>query len=135
MTLKMALSFVMIMISILFNTIDAKLLLNPPKAKTEAELVEMSGRFDTYELDNEITVIKSSNLSGSEIHSVIILQGLVAKEKPSLFIDHGYDANDDAIAEFEKILEKDRLYALKFHMKAVPFTACCPIIFIIIYYK
>lgn len=102
MTLKMALSFVMIMISILFNTIDAKLLLNPPKAKTEAELVEMSGRFDTYELDNEITVIKSSNLSGSEIHSVIILQGLVAKEKPSLFIDHGYDANDDAIAEFEK---------------------------------
>ena len=102
MTLKMALSFVMIMISILFNTIDAKLLWNPPAPKTEAELVEMSGRFDTYELDNEITVISSSNLSSSEIHSVIILQGLVAKEKPSLFIDHGYAANDDAIAELEK---------------------------------
>ena len=102
MTLKMALSFVMIMFSILFNTIDARLLFNPPEAKTEAELVEMNGRFDTYELDDEITVIKSSNLTSSEIQSVIILQGLVAKEKPSLFIDHGYAANDDAIAEFEK---------------------------------
>ncbi len=96
------LSFAVMMFSILFNTIDAALLTKAPEAKTEQELVEMYEKFDEYELADEITVIKASALSTAQRHSIIALQGLVAREKPQIFIDFGYATNRNAINELEK---------------------------------
>ncbi len=102
MTVKSALSFIVMMVSILFNTIDAKPIWNPPAPKTEAELVEMSGIFDTYELDDEITVLRSGNFTHDELHAINALQGLVAREKPSIYVHYGYSENSDTLKEFEK---------------------------------
>lgn len=96
------LSFAVMMFSILFNTIDAALLTKAPEPLNENSLVEMSEKFDEYELADEITVVKASRLSNAQRHSIIALQGLVAKEKPQIFIDYGYETNRNAIAEFER---------------------------------
>ncbi len=95
------LSFVVMMFSILFNTMDAALLKKAPEAKTQQELVEMYERFDEYELAEEITVVKTSSLSLAQRHAIIALQGLVAKDKPQIFLDYGYATNRNAIKEFE----------------------------------
>ena len=96
------LSFIIMMFSILFNTMDAALLTKAPEAKSEQELVEMSEKFDEYELADEITVIKASVLSDAQRHAVIALQGLVARDNPQIFIDFGYATNTNAINELEK---------------------------------
>ena len=96
------LSFAVMMFSILFNTMDAALLTKAPEPKSEQELVQMQEKFDEYELADEITVVKSSALSTAQRHAIIALQGLVARDKPQIFIDFGYDANDYSISELEK---------------------------------
>lgn len=96
------LSFVVMMFSILFNTIDASLLKDAPEAKSETELAEMQNIFDDYELSDEITVISLGELSLSQRHTIIFLQGLVAREKPSIFIDYGSASHKYALSEMEK---------------------------------
>lgn len=100
--IKMAVSFILMMLSILFNTIDSALILKAPEPQTEQELVEMNGRFDEYALADEIAVIKSSSLSTAQLHSVIALQGIVSRDKPQIFIDFGRASNSYALAELEK---------------------------------
>lgn len=95
------LSFIVMMFSILFNTVDAALLTKAPEAKSEQELVEMIEKFDEYKLADEITVVKISALSLAQRHSVIALQGLVAKEKPQIFLDYGYETNRNALNELQ----------------------------------
>ncbi len=95
------LSFLVMMFSILFNSMDATLLAKIPEPKSEQELIEMSENFDKYELASEITVVKISQLSLSQRHSIIALQGLVAKDKPQIFIDYGYETNRNALKELE----------------------------------
>ena len=99
--IKVAVSFILMMISILFNTIDSALILKAPEPKTEQELVEMNGRFDEYALADEIAVVKSSSLSTAQLHSVIALQGIVSRDKPQIFIDFGRASNGYALAELE----------------------------------
>ncbi len=94
-------SFIVMMFSILFNTIDASVLKKAPEAKTEEQLIEMQNRFDKTSLNDEITVIKLSSLTTSQRHTIIALQGLVAREHPSIFIDYGNSANSFAINELE----------------------------------
>lgn len=100
--IKMAFSFILMMFSILFNTIDSALILKAPDPKTEQELIEMSEKFDEYALADEITVVKTSSLSTAQLHSVIALQGIVSRDKPQIFIDFGRASNDYALAELEK---------------------------------
>ncbi len=95
------LSFIVMMFSILFNTMDAALLTKAPEPKSEKELVEMSEKFDEYEVADEITVVKLSALSLAQRHTVIALQGLVARDKPQIFIDYGYETNRYALKELE----------------------------------
>ncbi|MBQ2694266.1 MAG: hypothetical protein IJF57_01830 [Clostridia bacterium] len=95
------LSFIVMMFSILFNTMDAALLTKVPEPKSEKELVEMSEKFDEYEVADEITVVKLSALSLAQRHTVIALQGLVARDKPQIFIDYGYETNRYALKELE----------------------------------
>ena len=87
--IKFGLSFIVMMFSILFNTIDAALLTKAPDPLPEQTLIEMQKKFDKQELADEITVIKSSALSHAQRHAVIALQGLVARDKPQIFIDFG----------------------------------------------
>ena len=71
----------------------------------------MQGRFDEHELNSEITVVKSSELSPSQLHTIIALQGLVARAHPSIFIDYGTESNRYTIEEMKacgyKISEAD----------------------------
>ena len=100
--IRLGISFIIMMVSILFNTIDSALVFKAPEPKTEKELVEMSGRFETFDLEEEITVVSLSKLSSSQRQAVIALQGLVGRTKPAIFIDYGYETNKNALREFEK---------------------------------
>lgn len=99
--IRFGISFIVMMISILFNTIDAALLADAPRPLSGQALVEMQEKFDEYELADEITVIKSSSLTESQRHTVIALQGLVAREKPQIFIDFGTEPNRYALGELQ----------------------------------
>jgi len=92
-------SFIVMMFSILFNTIDAALLFKAPEPLSEQALVEMQEKFDEYELADEITVVRASSLSHAQRHAVIALQGLVARDKPQIFIDFG--ASSYALGELQ----------------------------------
>ena len=96
------LSFVVMMFSILFNTIDASFLKPAPEAKSETELTEIQDIFDNYSISDEITVISLGELSEAQRHTIISLQGLVAREKPAIFIDYGSSSHNYALAEMEK---------------------------------
>lgn len=95
------LSFIVMMFSILFNTIDAALLTKAPEPLSEQALVEMQSKYGEYELADEITVVKASALSLAQRHAVIALQGLVARDKPQIFIDFGYETNRYALNEIQ----------------------------------
>ena len=96
------LSFVVMMFSILFNTIEASLLKPAPEAKSAEELTEIQDIFDNYDIADEITVISFGELSHEQRHTIIFLQGLVAREKPSIFIDYGSASHKYALTEMEK---------------------------------
>ena len=91
--IKLGLSFIVMMFSILFNTIDAALITKAPDPLSEQTLIDMQEKYDTHELADEITVVKASSLSLAQRHAVIALQGLVARDKPQIFIDFGHDAS------------------------------------------
>ena len=95
-------SFLVMMVSILFNTFDATIIKSAPEAKSAEELAEIQDIFDNYEIADEITVISLGALSHEQRHTVIFLQGLVAREKPSIFIDYGSASHKYALAEMEK---------------------------------
>lgn len=95
-------SFIVMMFSILFNTIDASLIKKAPEAKSAEELAEIQNIFDDYELADEITVISLGALSHEQRHTIIFLQGLVARERPSIFIDYNSASHKYALAEMEK---------------------------------
>ena len=99
--IRFGISFIVMMFSILFNTIDAALLTKAPEPLAEQALVEMNEKFDEFELADKITVIKASSLSNSQRQAVIALQGLVAREKPQIFIDYGYETNRYALNELQ----------------------------------
>lgn len=95
------LSFVVMMFSILFNTMDAALLTKAPEPLSEQELTEMHEKYDEYELGEEITVVKTSSVTLAQRHSLIALQGLVARENPQIFIDYGNTTSRNAVNELE----------------------------------
>lgn len=92
-------SLAVMMFSILFNTFDAMIIRKAPEPKSKEQLIKMQGIFDEFTLNDEITVIKLSALSASQRHSVISLQGLVNKVKPSIFIDYGSATHRFALEE------------------------------------
>lgn len=73
-----------------------------PEPKSEEQLIEMQNIFDKAQLSDEITVIKLGELNMSQRHTIISLQGLVARVKPAIFIDYGSESNRYALDEMEK---------------------------------
>lgn len=96
------LSFAVMMFSILFNTLDASFVKKAPAPKSEEQLIEMQEIFDEFAINDEITVVKNSELSASQKHTLIALQGLVAREKPSVLIDYGHATIRYALEEMKK---------------------------------
>ena len=58
--------------------------------------------FDTYDLNKEITVVNIGAISVAQRHSLAALQGLVARDKPAIFLDYGSESNRYALEEMEK---------------------------------
>ncbi len=99
--LKIAVSFILMMVSILFNTIDAVIIPKAPEPLSEQALVEMSEKFEKFELAEEITVVEAANVPTVQRHTVIVLQGLVARKNPQIFIDHGNATSRYALNELQ----------------------------------
>ncbi len=97
--LKTAISFILIMLTYASNSLFAALPSFVPEPKSEAELYAMEDTIKDYPLNEEITVIKSSKLSSSALRTVVALQGIVAKTKPSIFVDYGNATSKYAINE------------------------------------
>ncbi|MBQ3602333.1 MAG: hypothetical protein IJA02_00670 [Clostridia bacterium] len=74
----------------IYNGITSFLPVAIPEAKTEAELNELLYDFDVKPLADEIVVV--SGLSKDERAAVQCLQGLVSRDKPSIFINYGMDS-------------------------------------------
>ncbi len=87
--LKTAVSFLLIMLTYASNSLFAAIPAFIPEPKSEAELYAMEDTIKDYPLNEEITVIRRAKLTSSELRTVIALQGIVAKTKPSVFIDQG----------------------------------------------
>ena len=96
------LSFVVMMFSILFNTVDAAFIKNAPDAKSEEELIEMQNIFEDFPVNDEITVVNLGELDTNQRDTIVSLQGLVAREKPAIFINYGSSANRYALDELER---------------------------------
>lgn len=103
--LKTAISFLLIMLTYASNSFFAALPSSVPQPKSEAELYAMEDTIKDYPLNEEITVIHKSKLSAAEHRTIVALQGIVAKTKPSIYIDYGnatskYNINELAAAGY-----------------------------------
>lgn len=81
------------------NGITALLPGTPPEPKSEAELMAMADIFDEYELSDEIYVVRGG-LSRDEHTAIQSLQGLVSRDKATIFIDYGHSSSKE-LAELE----------------------------------
>lgn len=99
--IRTVISYIVLLIPLLFNTLDAALLVNAPEPLNEQALVDMQERFDEHELADEITVIKASALTSAQRHTVNALQGLVARDKPQIFIDFGNATSRYTLSELQ----------------------------------
>ena len=89
--IKIFFSLIMSFIMFLSNGITSILPGNPPAQKSEAELYEMADIFEKYSLSDEIYVV-DYYLSKDERAAIQSLQGLVAKDKSTIFINYGMDS-------------------------------------------
>ena len=88
------LSILMSVLMIASNTIASFIPGIPPEAKTEEELLAMADVFDRYELAEDIYVVNSvpSKDERAAIHS---LQGLVSRDKATIYVNYGGEAKTE----------------------------------------
>ena len=88
--------FALILSFILFisNGVAALFPGKPSEPKSEAELLEMADLFEKYELADEIYVV-NGGISTDERAAIQSLQGLVARDKASIFINYGMDSKTE----------------------------------------
>lgn len=96
---RIFMSLLMSFVMLISNGITALLPADAPEAKSEAELTEMADIFDKHELSDVIYVV--SGLSKEEYTAVQSLQGLVSRDKASVFINYGHNSSAE-LAEFAK---------------------------------
>ncbi len=93
---------VIAIVAVIIIAVNVPFLKEAPDPKSEEQLVEMQDIFDKTELSDEITVVKISELSMPQRHTIISLQGLVARVKPAIFLDYGSESNRYALDEMAK---------------------------------
>ena len=89
-------------VAVVIIATNVSFLKKAPEPKSEKQLVEMQDVFDKVTLNDEITVVKAYELTESQKHTLISLQGLVARVKPAIFLDYGYATNRYALDEMAK---------------------------------
>lgn len=92
--LKTAIAFLIIMFTYASNAVTTALPAFVPEPKTETELMAMEDTIKDYPLNEEITVIRQSKLTTAQLRTVISLQGIVAKTKPSIYIDNSSSTSE-----------------------------------------
>ncbi len=95
-------SFAVMMVAMFFNTMEASFIKKAPEQKSQEQLIEMQDGFDKFELSEEITVVNIGEISVAQRHSLVCLQGLVARDKPAIFFDYGSESNRYSLEEMEK---------------------------------
>ncbi len=97
--LKTAIAFLIIMLTYGSNSVISALPAYIPEPKTETELMAMDDTIKDYPLNEEITVIRQSKLTTAQLRTVISLQGIVAKTKPSIYIDNSSSTSEYSLNE------------------------------------
>ena len=64
-----------------------------PEAKSVEELAEINMGFKKVPLADELYVVETSRVNGTEFRSMQCLQGLANKEKVQIFMSNGWMAN------------------------------------------
>lgn len=88
---KIFIALIMSFVMFLSNGITSLLPGTPSEPKSEAELYEMADIFEKYELSDEIYVV-NGGVSTDERAAIQSLQGLVARDKATIFINYGQDS-------------------------------------------
>lgn len=97
--LKIFISLLMSFVMLISNGITALFPGTVPEPKSESELMAMADIFDKYEPADEIYVVRGG-LSRDEHTAVQSLQGLVSRDKATIFIDYGQSSSKE-LAELE----------------------------------
>lgn len=92
--LKTVISLLMSFFMLITNSITAIIPGNLPETKSEEELLRMSDIFDKYSLAEEIYVVRGG-ITKDELAAIQSLQGLVSRDKATIFINYGVDSKTE----------------------------------------
>ena len=92
--LKTVISLLMSFFMLITNSITAIIPGNLPETKSEKELLRMSDIFDKYSLAEEIYVVRGG-ITKDELAAIQSLQGLVSRDKATIFINYGVDSKTE----------------------------------------
>ena len=92
--LKIFIALIMSFVMFLSNGVTSLFPGTPSEPKSEAELLEMADIFEKYELSDEIYVV-NGGVSTDERAAIQSLQGLVARDKATIFINYGMDSKTE----------------------------------------
>lgn len=86
--------FIMSLVMFITNTVSSYIPGIMPETKTDAELHEMADIFDEYSLSDDIYVVNwvPTTDERAAIHS---LQGLVARDKATIFVNYGHEVKNE----------------------------------------
>lgn len=98
--LKTVIALLMSFFMLIANELTAIIPGCVPETKSETELSEISDLFDKYELADEILVVNISGITKDERTAIQSLQGLVSRDKATIFINYGNDSKTE-LAELE----------------------------------
>ncbi len=99
--LKTAFLVVMSFFTLVANELTAAIPMKAPAPMSETELSQLADVFDSHPLAEEILVVRASQMSKDEWIAIQSLQGLVGRDKASIFINYGNDSSTE-LAEIEK---------------------------------
>lgn len=91
---KIFIALIMSFVMFLSNGVTALFSGTPAEPKSEAELLSMADIFEKYELSDEIYVV-NGGVSADERAAIQSLQGLVARDKATIFINYGMDSKTE----------------------------------------
>ena len=91
---KTAIALIMSFFMLISNGVTALIPGNPPESKSEKELLSMADIFDKHSLAEEIYVVRGG-VTKDELAAIQSLQGLVSRDKATIFINYGADSKTE----------------------------------------
>ncbi len=108
MSIKLFFCLLLSLISAILNPISAMVTGTAPKAKSEAELLEMADYFKDIPLADEIAVVNPWAFNDDERSVIMCLQGLVAQTEASILLNYNSNEAADLEATGCTLLYKDK---------------------------